>query len=203
MPEIPFSRISSRKKKVLLPLSRIEHFPAGCTIIEFGAKADNFYVLEDGYIRLMLSSSCGGKKSTIDVLGPGGAFGEESVTNSGLYNFTCVALDDVEVRVIPGDVLRKILLEDPELIFRMMGRISLNMHSLMSQIADLKMRSTAERLSMFLIELSGLVKGESVITLPYDKRVIADKLGMSPETLSRTFAKLKKVGVRTVPGNKV
>ncbi len=112
-------------------------------------------------------------------------------------------MNDVETRVIPGDVLRRILLEDPALLFRMMGSISLNMHSLMTQIADLKMRSTAERLSMFLIELSGKDEGGDTITLPYDKRIIADKLGMSPETLSRTFAKLKKIGVNTQPGNKV
>jgi CRP-like cAMP-binding protein len=112
-------------------------------------------------------------------------------------------LDNVETRVIPGDVLRRILLEDPALLFRMMGSISLNMHSLMTQIADLKMRSTAERLSMFLIGLSGKDEGGDIITLPYDKRIIADKLGMSPETLSRTFAKLKKIGVSTQPGNKV
>ncbi len=112
-------------------------------------------------------------------------------------------MDDVETRVIPGDVLRRILLEDPALLFRMMGSISLNMHSLMTQIADLKMRSTAERLSMFLIGLSGKDEGGDIITLPYDKRIIADKLGMSPETLSRTFAKLKKIGVSTQPGNKV
>ncbi|MFD2207521.1 Crp/Fnr family transcriptional regulator [Kiloniella antarctica] len=199
----PFLELAAEKKEQLLPLSRIEHFPAGETIVEFGTRADNFYVIEDGFIRLMLPSSYGGKESTIDVLGPGGAFGEASATNSGLYEFTCVALDDVELRVIPGDVLRRILLDDPELVFKMMGRLSLNMHSLMSQIADLKMRTTAERLSMFLIELSGKVEGQSQLTLPYDKRVVADKLGMSPETLSRTFAKLRKVGVHTTSGNKV
>ncbi|WP_276327698.1 Crp/Fnr family transcriptional regulator [Kiloniella majae] len=181
----------------------METFPAGTTIVKFGEKAENFYVLEDGYVRLLLNSTCGDKKSTIDVLGPGSAFGEESITTSTLNNFTCVALNDVETRVIPGDVLRRILLEDPALLFRMMGSISLNMHSLMTQIADLKMRSTAERLSMFLIELSGKDEGGDTITLPYDKRIIADKLGMSPETLSRTFAKLKKIGVNTQPGNKV
>ncbi|WP_299381554.1 cyclic nucleotide-binding domain-containing protein [uncultured Kiloniella sp.] len=198
-----FSRIGRRKKKVLLPLSRIETFPAGATIVKFGEKAENFYVLEDGYVRLVLNSTCGDKKSTIDVLGPGSAFGEESITRSALNNFTCIALDEVETRVIPGDVLRRILLEDPVLLFRMMGSISLNMHSLMTQIADLKMRSTAERLSMFLLGLSGKEDGDDIVTLPYDKRVIADKLGMSPETLSRTFAKLKKIGVNTQPGNQV
>ena len=56
-----------RKKKVLLPLSRIETFPAGATIVKFGEKAENFYVLEDGYVRLVLNSTCGDKKSTIDA----------------------------------------------------------------------------------------------------------------------------------------
>ncbi|WP_020593504.1 Crp/Fnr family transcriptional regulator [Kiloniella laminariae] len=199
----PFLELAAEKKELLLPLSRIENYPAGETIVEYGDPAENFFLIEDGFVRLLLASACGGKSSTIDVVGPGGAFGEAAATNTGRYEFTCVALDDVELRVIPGEVLRKILSEDPELVFRMMGRLSVNMHSLMSQIADLKMRTTAERLAMFLIELAGQVEGTAKIVLPYDKRIVAEKLGMTPETLSRTFAKLRKIGIKTGAGNQI
>ena len=33
------------------------------------------------------------------------------------------------------------------------------------------------------------------LALPYDKGLIAGRLGLEPETLSRIFAKLKRVGV--------
>ncbi len=33
------------------------------------------------------------------------------------------------------------------------------------------------------------------MTLPYDKVLIAGRLGMKPESLSRSFARLKEVGV--------
>ena len=35
-----------------------------------------------------------------------------------------------------------------------------------------------------------------MVTLPYDKFLIAGRLGMKPESLSRSFSKLKTVGVR-------
>jgi hypothetical protein len=34
------------------------------------------------------------------------------------------------------------------------------------------------------------------VTLPYDKVLIAGRLGMKPESLSRAFARLKTVGVK-------
>lgn len=202
-----FLELAAEKQDVLLPLSQVEQFSAGDRIIEFGAPAENFYMVERGYVRLLLESPCGGKTSTIDVVGAGGAFGESAVTNNGRYEFTAIALDEVELRAIPGEVLRRLLSEDPDLVLRLMGRLSFNMHSLMNQIADLKMRTTAERLAMFLLQLAGenagVAGGAARVKLPYDKRVVAEKLGMTPETLSRTFAKLKKIGVQTRSGNAV
>ena len=34
------------------------------------------------------------------------------------------------------------------------------------------------------------------MTLPYDKTLIAGRLGMKPESLSRAFARLRELGVR-------
>jgi hypothetical protein len=41
-----------------------------------------------------------------------------------------------------------------------------------------------------------------VVRLPYDKTLVAARLGMKPESLSRALAKLKSFGVVT-KGNKV
>jgi hypothetical protein len=47
----------------------------------------------------------------------------------------------------------------------------------------------------FLCSLSNSKSGSCTISLPYDKALIAGRLGMQPESLSRSFARLKAIGV--------
>ena len=52
-----------------------------------------------------------------------------------------------------------------------------------------------QRVSEFLESLSATEEGTCAIALPYDKILIAARLGLTPESLSRAFAKLRGVGV--------
>ena len=70
-----------------------------------------------------------------------------------------------------------------------------HLHSLVAQLEQLKAQTGAQRVAEFLLELSPCEEGSCIVTLPYDKVLIAGRLGMKPESLSRAFAKLKSVGV--------
>jgi hypothetical protein len=48
----------------------------------------------------------------------------------------------------------------------------------------------------FLSSLCPIQTGGCTIGLPYDKALIAGRLGMQPESLSRAFARLKQIGVQ-------
>ena len=51
-----------------------------------------------------------------------------------------------------------------------------------------------------LVKITGLARpaqGLCTITLPYEKMLIAGRLGMKPESLSRAFQRLRGVGVFT------
>jgi hypothetical protein len=52
-----------------------------------------------------------------------------------------------------------------------------------------------QRVAEFLVSLCPVGEGTYTIALPYDKALIAGRLGLKPESLSRAFAKLRSVGV--------
>ncbi len=60
------------------------------------------------------------------------------------------------------------------------------------------MRTTAQRLGCYLLELTQ-EPTENAVTfrLPFDKRLLAAKLGCRQENLSRAFAALRNLGVET------
>lgn len=72
----------------------------------------------------------------------------------------------------------------------------------MNQVEQLQTRSSAQRLAQFLVSLAPVEEGAAVVVLPYDKSLIAHRLGMKPESLSRAFARLRNQGVST-DGNRV
>jgi CRP-like cAMP-binding protein len=71
----------------------------------------------------------------------------------------------------------------------------MHLHSLVAQVEELKARTGAQRVAAFLLELAPCKSGACEVTLPYEKTLIAGRLGLQPESLSRAFAKLKAYGV--------
>ena len=87
---------------------------------------------------------------------------------------------------------------EPEIGFALLASTSLHLHRLVEQIEALKAQTGAQRVAEFLV---GLCKdrdaaGRRTIVLPYDKALIAGRLGMKPESLSRAFQRLRDYGVR-------
>jgi CRP-like cAMP-binding protein len=77
----------------------------------------------------------------------------------------------------------------------MIASTSQHLHHLVLQVEQLKAQSGVQRVAEFLASLAPCENGSCVIALPYDKVLIAARLGLKPESLSRAFAKLKAVGV--------
>ena len=77
----------------------------------------------------------------------------------------------------------------------MIASTSQHMHHLAQQVEQLKAQTGVQRLAEFLVSLCPRDGGECTIALPYDKILIAGRLGLKPESLSRAFAKLRSVGV--------
>lgn len=69
------------------------------------------------------------------------------------------------------------------------------LHYLMEEVEQLKAQSGVQRVAEFLLSLAPVDNGSCVIALPYDKVLIAARLGLKPESLSRAFARLRSVGV--------
>ena len=61
---------------------------------------------------------------------------------------------------------------------------------------QLKAQTGAQRVAEFLLDLAPCESGTCTVTLPYDKVLIAGRLGLKPESLSRAFHKLRDKGVR-------
>lgn len=190
-----FARLPQSERDAIARLAEVRSFASGERLIERGAPATALYAVRSGYVKVFLPGRTARDEHVIDIHGPGTLIGEAAATGVGDYTVSAVALDAVEALAIPGEALNAALARNYDVVLTVMGAVTGSLRGLLNQVTELKMKSTAQRLAMFLVQLAPVQEGRAEIDLPYSKRVVAEKLGMTPETLSRSIAKLAPVGV--------
>ena len=97
--------------------------------------------------------------------------------------------------IIDGEALRRKIRENPDLALSMLASASHQLKHLVEQIEQIKLLSAPQRIADFLIKQCRTRQGACVVELPYEKALIASRLGMKPESFSRAIAKLRNLGV--------
>jgi CRP-like cAMP-binding protein len=103
--------------------------------------------------------------------------------------------------VFPVPELRAMIRDDPALGERLLDYSLRETLTLTHEIYALKLRSAVQRLAEYL--LGRVTEGElgpARFILPFEKRMLAARIGCSQENLSRAFATLRRVGVETHRG---
>lgn len=196
------ARLPETEREALAALAEVRAFRPGERLMECGRKAQALYAIRDGFVKVTLPGGTG-NEHVIDIHGPGTLVGEMAATGVGTYPVSAVALDAVEALEIPAAALNAALGRNYDVVLTVMGAVSGSLRGLLNQVTELKMKSTAQRLAMFLVQIAPEQEGAVEIDLPYSKRVVAEKLGMTPETLSRSLAKLKPVGVASAGRDRI
>ena len=182
-------------------LNHVRHWhvaaPKGRMVYDAGDPALAFYRVEKGCIRLQLTSEDGHRRILAFCL-PGDIFGleigrshfeaAEAAVDSQLSRFPTAAITEP-----PLDLMK---------VAAAFGAASDMTTRLFTHLAGLGRGSADERLIWFLNWLAdrqGVADPGGGIRLPMNRRDIADFLGLTLETVSRAFSRLKSVGAIALP----
>ncbi len=131
----------------------------------------------------------------VGVFTRGASFGEAVAFRHDTYPVAAQAVTDCTLIRIEADAFLRQIRENPEVAIAILSATFVHLHGLVAQVEALKARTGAQRLAEFLLGLTPCPEGACEVTLPYDKVLIAGRLGMKPESLSRAFSRLKAQGV--------
>jgi CRP-like cAMP-binding protein len=159
-----------------------------------GEPATRFFVVLDGWVRLYRQTPQG-HEVTIAVFGRGDSFAEAVVLQIMPFPVSAQAVSDCRLLVIPAESFMRHLRASTDLCFKVMAAMSRRLHDLVFQLENVSSRSTVQRLALFILRLCDHETGPCRLELPLDKNLIAARLGMQPETLSRCLAKLRSAGI--------
>jgi CRP-like cAMP-binding protein len=176
--------------------AKFENVEDGAVIFRQGDPASTFVVVVQGFVRL-LRIAASGDETVVRILSNG-----ESVTVApqGAGDLCCVSAEAVGstcVLKIPAGRFARLTRESRELAEAVMRDARETINALIGEIELLKAYNADQRLARFILALCPSGEETCRIRLPYDKRLIAARLGVTQETLSRAFAKMRDIGVRT------
>lgn len=156
--------------------------------------ATAFFIVIEGWVKLY-RMTIAGDEAVIQVFTKGDSFAEAAALTGDPYVGTAEAVSNARLVRIPAEHVVKCIRSMPEIALAMIASTSHHMHHLVQQVEQLKAQTGVQRLAEFLVWLCPQESDPCNIALPYDKSLIAGRLGLKPESLSRAFARLRSVGV--------
>ncbi|MBX3171154.1 MAG: Crp/Fnr family transcriptional regulator [Candidatus Eremiobacteraeota bacterium] len=185
-----FSGLSPTDAERLQHFSQVLHFPAGGTIFDEAQPARALYLVQSGQVKIYKINPRG-LEQILAVIPAGQTFAEAAVFMGGKYPASAQCLEDSRVVSVERQALLQLMGQDPELALRMMAGMALKLRRLVSLVEDLTLHDARGRLARYL---AALAEGNCV-TLPTQQNVLARLLGLTSETLSRTFKTLRDEGI--------
>ncbi|NOU07961.1 MAG: cyclic nucleotide-binding domain-containing protein [Hyphomicrobiaceae bacterium] len=195
-----FREVATATVEALLRVSFLQRFPSHVELVREKEPADFLHVVVDGQVEVFAAYRS--RETTVSVLGPGQSFIVAAVLLDRVYLKSARALAPSRVLLIPADAVRKYFSEDAVFARALAFELALAYRGVVKELKNQKLRSSLERLANWLIARDEASGSTGQFELPFDKKVLASRLGMAPEVLSRSFAALAAYNV-VVKGPKI
>ena len=177
-----------------------EHFSAGQILFFEGDPAKSIFEIVEGTLRI-LRILPDGRRVITGFLHAGDILG---ISFRSHYIYTAEAIDDVTIRRLSRKAFEAEVANSAEIRPAVFHQMSDEMAAAQDQMVLLSTKNAEERLCSFLVkELQRALRGggrEAVVPLPMTRLDIADYLGLTIETVSRTMTKLTNKGVLASSG---
>ena len=166
-----------------------------------GDSVDCFYLILTGSIKLFRLSADGQEK-IINIVSDKQTIAEALMfMDQPHYPVSASALSQSEVIGIDAKDYKIMLRDSVDTCFLMLGDLSLRLHALIDEITTLSLQTGSCRVASYLLE--NAPDDEDIFNLEIPKGVIAARLSIKPETLSRILKELHHRGIITTEGNEI
>jgi len=195
-----FAGLAEADIEALQAIARVRECQRGELLFSDGEKAEGFFVVLDGKVKVY-KLSAEGKERILHIVHPGGTFAEAAIFGNGLYPAYAEPLLPCRLLFIPKAGFLDLLATNGRIAVNMIAGLSRFLRQFAQQIEELTFKDVPSRLARYLLDLS---KGKrATVELPISKSQLASNLGTVSETFSRTLRKLSDDDLIRVSGKRV
>ncbi|TCV83261.1 Crp/Fnr family transcriptional regulator [Sulfurirhabdus autotrophica] len=177
------------------------HAEKGQVLFRAGEMALGFHVVVFGQVKLAFTSAKGVEK-VVQLFGAGQSFGEALMFLEKPYPLSAITLSDSLLLHIPKSAVENGISQDKQFAHKMLAGLSMRLHGLIHDVEAYSLRSSAQRVIGYLLQHEDLDTAPT-LHLSVSKNVIASRLNITPETLSRILHDLVSANLIRVEGKDV
>jgi CRP-like cAMP-binding protein len=175
----------------------------GEILFQRGDRPDGFFVVMSGQVKLGFLSAQGHEK-VLELVGARQSFGEALMFMDRPYPVFAQGAVDSLLLHVPRVAVMELLRTDQSFARGMLAGLAKRLQSLVQDVESYSLRSSAQRLVGYLLRhCPDEHAGPLELQLPAPKALIASRLTLTPETLSRVLHELGEQGLIEVHGKAI
>ncbi|WP_188207559.1 Crp/Fnr family transcriptional regulator [Alkalibacillus aidingensis] len=194
----------------LLEVGKISHqrsLSRGKRIFNEGEERTAVYFVVSGLIKIYKVSE-DGQEQVINLLKSNEMFPHVGFFDDTPYPATALTLTDAELIVVPIEGFELLLLQKPQISIKVMRVIGKKLLALQERIQHMSTQTVSQRTVSTLIRLSeelGEEREDSsvYVNIPITNTDLANMIGVTRESVNRTFNRLKKEDIMSYNRRKI
>jgi len=188
--------LGGQAAKHVAAISIAQRLSPGKVLFSEGDPAENVYEVVQGTLRLY-KLLCDGRRQIVGFLSAGHLLG---LANEDSYLYTAEAVTEATICRYARSRFARLVEQVPGFATRVLTATSNELGSAQDQLLLLGRKSAMEKVASFILMMAGPRGSDRIeVQLPMTRADIADYLGLTIETVSRTFSKLRQDGVIELP----
>ncbi len=193
-----FCMLSQDATEELDQVKHVSFYPAGAVIFIEGQEARGVYVVCQGRAKLT-STNADGKSLILGIAETGTMVGMNACISGSAYEATLETLHPAQLAFIRRDDFLRLLNHHPEACLQAAQHLARDCHSAYQVIRSLGLsHSVPEKFARLLLQWSTdapIIDGSIRLKLAWTHEELAQLIGTSRETVTRTLSELKKQGI--------
>lgn len=190
-----FKELTTEELEPIVRIAQARFYRHNMYVFMQGDPLDRVFFIHSGKVKIY-KSDLSGKEQIISILEPGEMFPHAGFFRQGTFPAHAEVTEDATLVAIPIKQFEEILILYPRLCIKLFRVLGERIIDLQKRLEEQILHNTYEQIVLLLIRLcksNGEKQGEAyTFTTQFTNRELANMIGTSRETVSRTMNQLKK-----------
>ena len=206
-----FSALSDAQLAALVAATHEVRADKGKLLFQRGTPCEGMY-LEVFVVVKLAGTGVQGDEKIVELVRAGESFGEAVMSLNRPFPIMAQTLEDSLPLYVEAAAIDNLLAQDPKFARRLLAGLSVRLHALVRDVESYSTQNAAQRVIGYLLQSVSTEHGESegdiathatTVSLPVNKNLIASRLNLTPETLSRVLHHFVADGLIEVNGREI
>lgn len=201
-----FEGLEAQELSEIAAITQIRPAPKGRLLYLPGDDSEAVFFLASGRVKISRLSDHG-KEFILEIVEPGGSFGEAGVLDNKTRETVAEILEPSAIFAVPAKAFRATLKRNPSLLMTLTRSMGRRQQQLEKRLMDVVYKNAPQRLADLLLDLSenyGVRDSRGILLrIKLSQSALGNLLGVSREIVNHTFSGLKRRGVITVAEGRV